>query len=162
MKRYARLCLWLAAQTVVLVVPAMAADPMASGMARNVGVYSYMGYQLVPAPQAGTRFIVGDEAPAQMFELVRPADDPVTLGRIFTSCSCIQVEAPKRFYEPGERIFLTLRNIRPTPPAGQMYAFYVHVTSPVSATLRQDLFLQSDRFRRPQPVVQPEARRGAW
>ena len=152
MRRFFKQCLPLAALIAVLAVPATAAAPMVSSMAQGNGVSSYRGYQLVPAPQAGTRFVAGDEAPAQQFELLRPANDRVTLGRIFTSCSCIQVEAPKRTYEPGERIFLTLRNVRPTPPQGQMYAFYVQVASPVRTTLRQDLFLQSDRFRQAQPA----------
>lgn len=162
MKRsYSGLCSLLVL-IAALAVPAMAAAPMVSSMAQANGVSSYMGYQLVPAPQTGTFFIAGDEAPAQQFELLHPANDRVTIGRIFTSCSCIQVEAPKRTYEPGERIFLTLRNVRPTPPQGQMYAFYVQVASPVRTTLRQDLFLQSDRFRQAQPVSQQGGFRGGW
>ncbi len=162
MKRSFTLFLPLVALIATLAVPVMAAAPMVSSMAQANGVSSYMGYQLVPAPQAGTRFIAGDEAPAQQFELLRPINDRVTIGRIFTSCSCIQVEAPKRTYEPGERIFLTLRNVRPTPPQGQMYAFYVQVASPVRTTLRQDLFMQSDRFRQAQPVSQHGGFRSGW
>ncbi|MDR1744415.1 MAG: VOC family protein, partial [Planctomycetota bacterium] len=62
---------------------------------------------------------------------------------LFTSCSCIQLESQKRSFAVGERAILTLRNIRPTPTAGQMYAVFVQVTSPVRTTLRFDTFVQS-------------------
>lgn len=88
----------------------------------------------------------GDLAPPQMFEIVRPGNQSVTLGRLFTSCICVTLEADQRSYAPGQPAILCLRNLRATPPSGQNYAIYVQITSPIRTTLRFDTFVQSSQF----------------
>lgn len=145
---------------VVLLIPAATATAaqraLVSSMKKVRAVTESRGYFIVPAHESAGRVIPGDEAPTQAFEIVRPSSSRVTLGRLFTSCSCIQLESPKATFEKGERIVLTLRNVRPTPPGGQTYAVYVQLTSPVRATLRYDTFVQSDRFVASKPAAVAE------
>lgn len=88
----------------------------------------------------------GDLAPRQLFEIARPEGKSVTIGRMFTSCSCIRLEADARSFDAGEEAVLRLRNIEATPPSGQTYSFFVQITAPVKTTLRYDTFIQSSQF----------------
>ncbi len=99
----------------------------------------------------------GDLAAPQMFEIVRPGNQAVTIGRIFTSCVCVSLEADKRSFAPGEPAVLRLRNVRPTPPQGQTYAIFVQITSPIRTTLRFDTYVQSAQFV-PAPAGMPPTR----
>lgn len=102
------------------------------------------GYAIVPLPEASGRIIPGDKAPTQVFELIRPAGTAVSIGRMITSCPCIELESPKTTFAAGERVILTLRNVKET--SGQMYSLYVQLTAPVRTTLRHDTYVQSDHF----------------
>lgn len=126
--------------------------PLVSTMKNVRAVTEERGYFITPAYESAGRVIPGDEGPTQAFEIIRPSDSRVSLGRLFTSCVCVQLESPKTTFERGERIVLTLRNVKATPPSGQTYAIYVQLTSPVRTTLRYDTFVQSDRFIISEPV----------
>lgn len=102
------------------------------------------GFEIVPAYDLSGFRNAEDLAPVQVFELVNPGSRAVTIGRLNTSCSCIELRTVKRQWQPGERILFELHNIRPTPAEGWNYSFFIQVTSPVRATLRYDLFLKSD------------------
>ncbi|MCD8351170.1 MAG: hypothetical protein LUC93_11230 [Planctomycetaceae bacterium] len=120
---------------------------------KNVSAYmEFNGYHLTPI---GKMEIPGDQSAAQLFEVTRPGMGPITLGRLFTSCTCIQATAEKRKFARGETVTIMLRNVRPT--TGQTYPFYVQVTSPIRATLRYDTWVISDQFVVAPPVVVPEA-----
>ncbi len=123
--------------------PALNAGEIYSTMRNVNAVPEAHGFRLNPAFDAAVPQQSSDLSPPQAFEILRPADKPVTIGRLFTSCSCIQLESNKRTYRPGERAILQLHNIRPTPPAGQVYAVFVQITSPIRTTLRFDTFVQS-------------------
>ncbi len=111
---------------------------------RNVNAVSEAhGYSLVAAADIQPTALPGDLSPALSIEIIRPVDRSVTIGRLFTSCSCIQLESQKRVFGVGERAILTLRNTRPTPPSGQTYSVFVQITSPVRTTLRFETFVQS-------------------
>lgn len=126
---------------------AMAA--VVSTMGNNAeALFADRGFQMIPVYEMP---IAGDEAPARVYEIIRPRGERIIIGRLNTSCSCVRLEAGKSVFERGERAFVTLRNVRPTPSNGQTYAFYVQLTSPIRTTLRTDLFLQSDRFRQTYP-----------
>lgn len=103
-----------------------------------------------------------DLAPIQSFEIVRPNGERVTIGRLFTSCTCVQLESSKRTFERGERAVLNLHNVLATPPGGQNYALYVQITNPIRTTLRIDTFVQSSQFipSEPIPAAGGEASRG--
>lgn len=131
-----------------LVAGSTAMAAMVSTAGNVNAVFEDQGFRLVPVSEV---YIPGDESSGKVYEIVRQGNERITIGRLNTSCGCIQVEAGKSTFEPGERAFVTLRNIRPTPANGQHYAFYVQITSPIQTTLRADLFLRSDRFRQSRP-----------
>lgn len=149
-RRLALLTLLMALTTSVSIA---AQRPIVSSMKNVRAVMESRGYFITPAYESAGQIIPGDEAPAQAFQIVCPTESRVTIGRLFTSCSCVQLEAAKTTFERGEPVVLTLRNVRPTPPNGQTYAIYVQLTSPVRTTLRYDTFVQSDRFIVSEPVV---------
>jgi hypothetical protein len=135
----------------ILIPSARAVEPLISTMQNVRAVMEARGFYLTPAQDLSGDIIPGDELPVMAIEIIRPRGEKVSIGRLFTSCSCIQLESDKRVFEEGERAVLRLRNIRPTVPAGQIYAIYVQLTGPIRSTLRYDTFLQSSRF-----IVQPE------
>ena len=94
----------------------------------------------------GTKESPGDKSAAQVFELVNMTGEAVKLGRLTTSCGCITLTSAKSEYAAGEKIELTLRNVRPS--SGHTYAFFVHVQSPVRVMLQRDVYVISDEFRR--------------
>ncbi|MDR1611337.1 MAG: VOC family protein [Planctomycetota bacterium] len=121
---------------------------------RNVNaVMEARGFYLTPAEDMSGKTYLGVLAPTQAFEIVRPNLGRLTIGRLYTSCTCVQLVSPKRNFEQGERAVLELRNVRPTPPEGQRYALYVQITSPIRTTLRIDTFVRSSQF-----VSEPEPR----
>ncbi len=112
---------------------------------RNVNaVMEAQGFRINPAFEHSGFTVEGELAPVQTFEIMRPDGKAFNIGRLYTSCTCIQLESPKRSFAQGERALLQLHNIRPTPVNGQIYAIYVQITSPVRTTLRFDTFVQSD------------------
>ncbi len=123
---------------------APAADPDLVSSMRNVSaVAEAHGFRLNPAYDSAQPIGAGDLAAPQAFEILRPDGKPLVIGRMFTSCTCIQLEAPKRSFAQGERAVFQLRNIKPTPLNGQIYAMYVQIVSPIRTTLRFDTFVQS-------------------
>lgn len=132
---------------VMVLAPALTwgADSSLVSSMRNVNaVMEAQGFRINPAFSQGAAMNKEDLSPPQAFEILRPEFKGFTIGRLFTSCTCIQLESPKRKFEDGERAIMQLRNIRPTPPNGQIYAIYVQITSPVRVTLRFDTFVQSN------------------
>ena len=136
-------------------IPASAEEAVVSTMRNVNAVMEARGFRLTPAPDMSGDVPFGDEAPILAVEIIRPKGERVTIGRLFTSCSCVQLESHKRTFESGERAILRFRNIKPTPPEGQTYAMYVQLTSPLRTTLRYDTFVQSSRFVAPPPVAAP-------
>lgn len=134
---------FMAVLALACVATAVPAGEIVSTMRNVSAVAESQGFRLNAAHDIQIPPMASDLSPAQAFEVLHPSGKPVTIGRLFTSCSCIQLESPKRTYGPNERVILTLRNIKPTPDAGQVYAVFVQITSPVRATLRFDTFVQS-------------------
>ncbi len=108
------------------------------------GVMSEAGFYITPVGSGGQNY--GDLAPSQLFEIVRPGNQAISIGRLFTSCSCVRLEADSYSFAPGQPAVLRLRNVIATPPQGQNYAIYVQITSPIRTTLRFDTFVQSSQF----------------
>ncbi len=122
-----------------------AADPALVSSMRNVNaVMEAQGFRINPAFEHSGYMIEGDLGPVQAFEIIRPDGRAFSIGRLYTSCTCIQLESPKRSFAENERAILLLRNTRPTPTNGQIYAIYVQITSPIRTTLRFDTFVQSN------------------
>lgn len=127
----------------VLLCPAVSA--MEVSTKNNIGGHmEYAGYTIVPAVDVAAPVHPEDPGPTRVFELIRPYNQSVTLGRLYTSCTCIRMETDKKSYGSGERVLITVRNVQPTK--GQTYPFYVQVNSPLSVILRHDIHVVSDRF----------------
>ncbi len=125
---------------------AAADQGLASTMGTVPAAANVSGFYIAPATDYLVTVIPGDEAAPKLFEIIRPNSEPFSIGRLLTSCSCVRLESYKTSFGPGERAFLTLRNIRPTPPTGRNYAFFVQLIAPERATLRYDVYVISDRF----------------
>jgi hypothetical protein len=125
---------------------ALSGEALVSTMRNVNAVMESRGFRIIPAPDLSGDQPFGDEAPVFAVEIVRPKGEKITISRLFTSCSCVRLEADKQTFDEGERAVLRLRNVLPTPPAGQIYAMYVQVTGPIRTTLRYDTFVQSTRF----------------
>lgn len=141
--------------TALLFLAAVGAAHAASAASPVAGAGSAAGdrgFFIVPVYDVRAIRTAADSGQPQIFEIIRPNGAPITLGRLNTSCSCVQLEAEKREYAQGERAFLILRNVRATPPDGRMYAFYVQIAAPIATTLRADTFVRSDRFQHAPPV----------
>lgn len=120
---------------------ALSGEAVVSTMKNVAAYFDFYGYSIRPV---GTTTTPGDDGPTQLFEIVRPSFAGFTIGRIYTSCTCIRVTSDKRSFAAGEIATLTVRNVLPT--SGNTYPFYVQLTSPVRATLRYDTYVISDRY----------------
>ena len=124
-----------------------AAESALKSTMRNVNaVAQTKGYYITPAPDKSGAQPDGVLAPIQAFELIRPGMGPITISRLYTSCTCVNLISPQRSFAKGERAILELHNVRATPINGQIYAIYIQVSGAVRATLRYDTFVQSSQF----------------
>ncbi|MDR0363182.1 MAG: hypothetical protein LBJ46_10950 [Planctomycetota bacterium] len=123
------------------------------------GVFDHEGFSIAPARDPQPRQYSHDPGPTQAFEIVRPGQGPIRIGRLHTSCSCLELSAAKRDFAQGERALLELRNVKPTVGGGATYSFFVQITEPVRETLRYDVFVDTNAPR-PVPVetLRPESR----
>lgn len=139
------LAIVMAPAMLMLAVSAAPAAQVVSTTARGLpSVSNIAGFGIVPAGTQPAAY--GDLAPIQLFEITKPANQSVTIGRMFTSCTCVVLESDQRTFGPGERAVLRMRNVQATPPGGQSYALYVQISSPVNTTLRYDTYVQSAQF----------------
>ncbi len=118
-------------------VAAGAREPrVVSTYGMTAAVESAGGFHIAPTPLTAPPSYTEDLAPPQVFELVRPGHLPVTVGRLLSSCTCLEVSMEKRSFGPGEKALITVRNVKPTPPDGAMYILFVEVTEPARETLQ--------------------------
>lgn len=111
----------------------------------DFGSFEQDGYAIVPVPEAIPAAHPDDYAPPMLFEIVRPNQTAFSIGRIMSSCACLKLVAEKRDFAAGERAFIVLRNVKPTPKDGATYAFFVKRAAPADMTLRYDVFVKSTR-----------------
>ena len=133
--------------------PATEGQEVVSSMGLAFGSFEEKGFAIVPATGILPAPEPTDLANPMLFEIVRPSLSSFSIGRILSSCGCLSIRAPQRDFMPGERAFIELRNIKPTPREGATYAFFVHLTTPEEVTLRYDVFVQSERA--PAKVLEP-------
>ncbi|MDR1613050.1 MAG: hypothetical protein LBT97_09760, partial [Planctomycetota bacterium] len=139
------------------------------------GVFERGGFSISPARDVAPEQYSDDPGPAQVFEILRPGQAPLRIGRLHTSCSCIELSAERRDFGRGERAFLRLRNVKPTVKGGATYSFFVQITEPARETLRYDVFVDSaapgplhgtptprERLRPPAPVPPAGAAASPW
>jgi len=124
-----------------LIVSVVAVLAMASGCApRETGAVTVQGgMSLAPASDVAVQDYAGDVGPAQVFEVVRPLDQPLTLGRVHTSCTCVKLSSEKTSFAAGERALITMRVVD-HPVAGNVYMIDVEVRAPIRTTFRRQVF----------------------
>ena len=78
-----------------------------------------------------------DKGPAQVFEIIRPENAPLTLGRLSLSCTCIEVstEGGKTSFEADERVLITVRQVKDAPKGGAVFTMTAQVLTPKAAIL---------------------------
>lgn len=127
-----------------------------STMGLSFGSFEEKGYTIVPVEDIVPAPDPGDLAKPMLFEIVRPNLAAISIGRILSSCGCLSIRSPQRNFLPGERAFIELRNVKPTPKEGATYAFFVQLTAPEELTLRRDVFVKSERAPTKAPEQAPE------
>lgn len=120
--------------------PALSANIPASfsaGPASPVGDVSEI--KLVPALDIPPNRRPNDAAPSQWFEVVRPGNGPLRIGRVNATCVCVGVRVPKRFVAAGERALIEAR-ILSRPPANNLtYGIYVGIVEPQQTVVDADV-----------------------
>lgn len=142
----------LAAALLLFAAPAAAVDILYQGEPEEVvstpglsfGSFEEGGYAIAPVADFLPASHPDDLSPPKLFEIVRPGLAAIKIGRILSSCTCLTIVAPRREFMAGERAFLELRNVKPTPKDGATYAFFVQLTQPADLTLRYDVFVKSE------------------
>lgn len=97
------------------------------------------GLMLVPARDIPPRMRPQDAAPSQWFEVVRPGNGPIQLGRISASCVCVGVRVPKRQFAAGERALIEVRVLSRPPANNLTYGIFVNVVEPHKTVLDADV-----------------------
>ena len=95
--------------------------------------------RLVPAPDVPSGNHPGDATPSQWFEIVRPGNGPLRIGRMSTTCVCIRARAPKRRIEAGERALVEVRTVSRPPVNNIIYGLYLNLLEPERLTLDVDV-----------------------
>lgn len=103
------------------------------------------GIRLVKAEDVSGNVYTEDCGPSQVLEIIRPNQGPIHIGRLTTSCACLQATMAKREYGQGERAFIEVRNVKPTVPDGATYLVFAQLAAPYKETLQFELFAKSDR-----------------
>lgn len=97
------------------------------------------GIRLVPARDMRPNFRPSDAAPSQWYEIIRPGNGPVQIGRVTASCVCIGVRVPKRQIAAGERAFIEARVLTRPPVSNLTYGIFVNIVDPVKTVVDADV-----------------------
>lgn len=120
-----------------------AEEELVSTMSLVAAVETVAGMRIAPADDAPVNVYTEDLSPPQVLEIIRPDMAPITVGRLYSSCTCVRVSLTKRHFGQGERALLEVRNVKPTVAGGAKYAIFVQLTEPVKETLQYDIFVKS-------------------
>ncbi len=99
-------------------------------------------FRLVPAPDVPSSDRPNDAAPSQWFEIVRPGNGPIRIGRVSSSCVCVSVRVPNRFIGAGERALVEARIVSRPPMNNLTYGIFVSVLEPVNTMLDADVTIR--------------------
>ncbi|MCD8352511.1 MAG: DUF1573 domain-containing protein [Planctomycetaceae bacterium] len=103
-------------------------------------VESREGVYLAPMPAAAPPPLYTEGyAPPQVLELRRPDGQPLRIGRLITSCTCIVASMEKREFAPGEQALVTVRVVKEPPMKGAKYAVIAQVLSPLEVMVQYDV-----------------------
>ncbi len=118
------------------------AAPQGQGLSAGVmGPMDPKAIRLVPALDVPPGIHPGDAAPSQWFEVVRPGDAALQIGRLSATCTCVGVRIPKRNYAAGERVLIEARTVTKPPRNNLTYGIYVNIVQPVQTVVDADVTL---------------------
>ncbi len=98
--------------------------------------------QLVPAYDIPPGNHPNDALPSQWFEIVRPGNGPIRIGRVSATCVCVRVSVPNRHIAAGERALVEARIIKRPPANNLTYGIFVNVMEPTALTLDSDITIR--------------------
>lgn len=107
--------------------------------------YAAAALQLAPATDIPPGNHPNDVAPSQWYEIIRPDNGPIRIGRVSSTCVCVSVRVPNRFVPAGERALIEARTVSRPSVNGLTYGIYVAVLEPVSTTLEADIVVSTRR-----------------
>ena len=99
------------------------------------------GYRLVPALDVPPGNHPNDAGPSQWFEVIRPGNGPIRIGRVSSTCVCVGVRVPNRFVAAGERALIEARTLTRTPVRNVTYGVYVNIMEPEKMVLDADILI---------------------
>lgn len=96
-------------------------------------------YRLVPATDIPPGNHPNDFLPSRWFEIIRPGDAPIRIGRVSSSCVCVGVRVPNRRIGQGERALIEARILTKPGRNNVTYGIFVNVAEPRAALLDADV-----------------------
>lgn len=99
-------------------------------------------YKLVPAPDVPPGRRPNDAAPSQWFEIVRPDNGPLRIGRVSATCVCVGVRVPERQIAAGQRALIEARVLTKPPVNNLTYGIYVNIVEPTTTVVDADITIR--------------------
>jgi hypothetical protein len=114
--------------------------PAPAGMAgAPVATFGANEIRLVPAPDVPPGFHPNDAGPSQWFEVIRPNNAAIRIGRVSATCVCVGVRVPKRHIAAGERALVEARIVTRPQVNNLTYGIYVNIAEPVQTVVDADV-----------------------
>lgn len=116
--------------------------PGASGVANvpaGAAAYAADAVRLVPAPDIPPGNHPNDAGPSQWFEIIRPGNGALRIGRISATCVCVGVRVPKRQIAAGERALVEARILTRPQVNNLTYGIYVNLVEPIQTVVDADV-----------------------
>jgi Predicted solute binding protein len=98
--------------------------------------------RLVPATDIPPGNHPNDALPSQWFEVIRPGDAPIRIGRVSSTCVCVSPRVPNRFVAQGERALIEARIVQRPTRNNLTYGIFVNVVEPVTQTVDSDITIR--------------------
>lgn len=95
--------------------------------------------RLVPAPDVPPGIHPNDAGPSQWFEIIRPGNAAIRIGRVSATCVCVGVRVPKRHIAAGERALVEARIVSRPQVNNLTYGIYVNIAEPVQTVVDADV-----------------------
>lgn len=98
--------------------------------------------RLVPATDIPPGNHPNDALPSQWFEIIRPGNAPIRIGRVSSTCVCVSPRVPSRFVGQGERALIEARIVQRPARNNLTYGIFVNVVEPVTQTVDSDITIR--------------------
>ncbi|MDR1744524.1 MAG: hypothetical protein LBS30_02090 [Planctomycetota bacterium] len=138
-----------ATATIPATYPPAPVQPQAPAIRQNqaataVNTAAGAGYgqgeiRLVPAPDVPPGIHPNDAGPSQWFEIIRPGNGPLRIGRVSATCVCVGVRVPNRFIAAGERALVEARILTRPKVNNLTYGIYVNIAEPAQTVVDADV-----------------------